>query len=127
MSERRPLLLAGGDLIALLAFALAGLASHDEGLTATGLARTWLPIAGCYALAALGLRAWTRPELWRTACAWLLGVSGGVIVRALVLGKPLDGDQLLFLAVALGVTLVLLVAWRAAETLVWRRRVGTPA
>ncbi len=47
MSDRRPLLLAGGDLLALLVFALVGLASHDEGLTATGLARTWLPIAGC--------------------------------------------------------------------------------
>jgi hypothetical protein len=127
VSERRPLLLAGGDLAALLVFALAGLASHDEGLTASGLARTWLPLAGCYGLAALALRAWTLPGLWRTACAWLLGVACGVLVRALVLGRPLDGDQLQLLAVALVVTLVLLLAWRAAETLVRRRRTGAPA
>lgn len=126
MNERRPLLLAGGDLVALLAFALAGLASHDEGLTASGLARTWLPIAGCYALAALALHAWTRPGLWRTGCAWLLGVAAGVLVRALVLDKPLDADQLQFLAVALAVTLVLLLAWRAVESLVRRRRADAP-
>lgn len=127
MSERRPLVLAGGDLVALLVFAVAGLASHDQALTATDLARTWLPIAGCYALAALALHAWTRPRLWRTACAWLVGVTGGVLVRALALGKPLDGDQLQLLAVALAVTLVLLLAWRAVESLARRRRAGTTA
>jgi hypothetical protein len=127
VSDRRPLLLAGGDLLALLVFALVGLASHDEGLTTTGLARTWLPIAGCYTLAALVVRAWTRPGIWRTACAWLLGVAGGVLVRALLLGRPLDGDQLQLLAVALAVTLVLLLAWRTAESLVRRRRAGATA
>lgn len=122
MTERRPFALALGDLTALLAFAVVGLASHDEGITLAGLARTWLPIAGCYALAALALGAWTRRGAWRTASAWALGVTGGVLVRALLLGRPLDGDQLQFLAVALATTLVLLASWRGVEHAISRAR-----
>lgn len=115
MTDRRALVLALGDLTALLAFAAMGLASHDEGVTLAGLARTWLPIACCYTLAALAFGAWTRTGLWRTACAWALGVAVGVLVRAILLGRSLDRDQLQFLAVALAMTLVLLAAWRGAE------------
>jgi hypothetical protein len=126
VTHRRASVLALGDLTALLVFALVGLASHDEGITLAGVARTWLPIAGCYALAALAFGAWTHVGLWRVACAWAVGVAAGVLVRALALGRSLDGDQLQFLAVALATTLVLLTAWRGTEHAMRRARRGVP-
>lgn len=118
----RARLLAAGDLAALLAFALIGLASHDRGITASGLARDWLPIAGCYAAAALLVGAWTRPDLPRLLAAWALGVTAGVVLRGVVLGREPGVEQLQFLGVTLAVTLVLLGVWRALELSLHRRR-----
>lgn len=118
----RARLLGLGDLAALLAFALIGLASHDGEITLAGLARDWLPIAGCYAAAALGLRAWTQPGVARLLGAWAIGVTAGVIVRGIVLGRDPGVAQLQFLGVTLTVTLVLLTIWRALEATAHRRR-----
>lgn len=122
MSRAR--VLAVGDLGALLAFALIGLASHDRSIGAAGLARDWLPFAACYAAAALLRHAWTDPRLATLVQAWLIGIPAGVLLRALVLGRELDVEQLEFLGVTLVVTLVLLLAWRGAEGLARRRRVS---
>jgi hypothetical protein len=120
--SRRARILALGDLAALLVFALIGLTSHDRGITLAGLARDWLPIATCYAAAALGLRAWTRPGVARLLGAWALGVTAGVVVRGLALGREPGVEQLQFLGVTLTVTLVLLAIWRALEATAHRRR-----
>lgn len=120
MSRAR--VLAVGDLGALLVFALIGLASHDRSIGPAGLLRDWLPFAACYTAAALLRHAWTDPRLATLAQAWLIGIPAGVLVRALVLGRELDVEQLEFLGVTLVVTLALLLVWRAAEGLVRRRR-----
>jgi hypothetical protein len=113
----RARILAAGDLFALLVFALVGLASHDRSLGARGLARDWLPLAACYAAAALLRHAWTDPRLATLLQAWIVGVPTGVLLRALVLGRPLGVEQLEFLGVTLATTLVLLLAWRGIERL----------
>lgn len=118
----RARLLALGDLAALLAFALIGLASHERGITLSGLARDWLPIAACYAAAALAVGAWSRPGVARLLAAWALGVTGGVVVRGVALGRDPGVEQLQFLGVTLAVTLLLLALWRALEATAHRRR-----
>ncbi len=118
----RARLLALGDLAALLAFALLGLASHERGITLAGVARDWLPLAACYAAAALALGAWTRPGVVRLLGAWGLGVTAGVVVRGVVLGRDPGVEQLQFLGVTLTVTLFLLAIWRALEATAHRRR-----
>jgi hypothetical protein len=121
MGSRRARILAGGDLAALLAFAVIGLVSHDRGVGLDGLARDWLPLAACYAAVAIAIRTWTRPRSATFFFAWLCGITGGVILRALALGREPDGDQAQFLVVTLAVTLGLLGGWRALESVVRSR------
>ncbi len=88
--------LAVGDLLALLAFAVIGLLSHDRAVSVGGLARDFLPIAVGYGAAALAFGAWQRPGLRTLLSAWLVGVTAGVAIRAVALGRDPDGDQLAF-------------------------------
>lgn len=122
MTDHRALVLALGDVGALLAFALIGLASHEEGIGARGLLRDWVPIAVCYAGAAVLAHAWTRPGWVTLLRAWLVGITAGVLVRGVALGREPGRSQLQFLAVTLTVSLVLLVLWRTvARGLGWTR------
>jgi hypothetical protein len=111
-SDRR--LLPAADALGIAAFATLGLVLHDEALSPAGYARDLLPIlAGWYA-ATLAFGAYRRPS-WRTLLAtWIVGVPAGVLLRALVLGRDLDGGQAVFLALTLAFTLAFVVAARAA-------------
>jgi Protein of unknown function (DUF3054) len=111
-SDRR--LLPAADALGIVAFATLGLFLHDEALSPVGYARDALPVlAGWYA-AALAFGAYRRPS-WRTLLAtWIVGVPAGVLARALVLGRDLDGDQAVFLGITLAFTLLFVVAARAA-------------
>ena len=113
MSERvRPTILAIGDAFSLVAFVVLGLRSHDEGVTAAGLARTALPLLAGWFAAAAAVRLYARGGISRFLVTWAVGVTAGVALRALILGRPADGSELTFWAVALAVTLALLLAWR---------------
>jgi hypothetical protein len=114
LSHRRAV---AGDLLALLAFVTVGLLNHRGGLSATGYARDALPIVGCWLLAAGAFDLYRRPRISALLGTWLLGVTGGVLVRALVLWR-LDGNDGVFLAVALSFTLLFVLAFRAAASLV---------
>ena len=49
---------------------------------------------------ALATRLYERPSLRRLLATWAVGITGGVLVRALILGRHLDGHQAAFLALA---------------------------
>ena len=113
MSERvRPTILAIGDALALVAFVVLGLRSHDDGVTAAGLARTALPLLAGWFATATAVRLYARGGIGRFLVTWAVGVTAGVALRALILGRPVDGREVTFWAVALAVTLALLLAWR---------------
>jgi hypothetical protein len=100
------------DLLALIAFVTVGLFNHHGGISATGYARDILPIAGCWLLAAGAFDLYKRPR-WRALLAtWLVGVTGGVLIRALILWR-VDENDAVFLAVALCFSLLFVVALRA--------------
>jgi hypothetical protein len=106
---RPPLALAASDLAAIVVFVTIGLISHHKGFGLRGYARDTLPLAGGWLAAALLFHPYREQRRWRTIATWALGVPLGVLVRALVLGRSLNGSEAAFLAVCL-VTIGLLVA-----------------
>jgi hypothetical protein len=125
-SFRGPRLPAGfvavGDACAFALFVLLGLRSHDEGVTLEGFARSFVPLAGGWFLAAMAFRTYRRPGPITFLRTWLIGVSAGVLVRSVWLGHPTGVDLLTFWLVTLAVTLVLLLMWRWAAGRLGRGR-----
>ncbi len=109
-----PPLAAGADAAAIVVFTLIGLLSHHGGVTGRGLARDLLPLLGGWFAVALLVRLYTRSALRRLVATWLLGITGGVAVRAAILGHTNAGKEAAFLAVALGFTAVFVLAARLA-------------
>lgn len=101
-----------GDAAAILVFVTIGLVSHHDAVSASGYARDLLPFLGCWFAAALVFRLYSAPGRWRLAATWAVGVPAAVVVRALILGRDLDGDQAAFLVVSLVTIGVLVLAFR---------------
>jgi hypothetical protein len=119
------ILLALGDGIALTLFAVFGLLRHQEGLAVGGVARNAGPILVGWYATALALGLYRRPGRRRLVATWAIGVSAGVVIRALILGRSADASALAFWAVTLAVTLVLLSAWRLTARALSLRSPGT--
>jgi hypothetical protein len=111
-----------GDAIAIAMFAVIGLASHEEGITAGGIARNALPILAAWFVVAAFAGTYARPGLRTMLITWAIAVPVGVAIRAIVLSRPADGSQVVFGIVTMTVTLVLLLGWRAIAAVVPRRR-----
>jgi hypothetical protein len=92
-------------------FAIVGLLSHHA--SASAFARDALPLLGGWFAAALMTRLYQRPSLARLLVTWAAGITAGVLVRALILGRHLDGHQAAFLATSLVFTLLFVLALRA--------------
>ena len=84
--------LAAAGAVAILLFATIGQLSHHGGVTAGGYAADALPLLGCWLAAAW----WTR----RFLPTWILGVTGGVALRMIVLSHY-RANELAFFLVAL--------------------------
>lgn len=114
--------LAAGDVLALLVWVVAGLASHQMWShwllnvlrVAAPFVIGWFgvtPITGAYQLPEIDSRtAFMR----RSALTWLLGTAVGLVLRATVFRS---GFVLTFALVTLIVTGVLVLGWRA--TFAW--------
>jgi Mg/Co/Ni transporter MgtE len=100
------------DVVALVVFVTIGLLNHRGGVSATGYARDALPILACWLLAAGTFDLYRRPRSRALLGTWLAGVTGGVAIRALTLWR-FEGDDVVFLCVALGFTLLFVVVFRA--------------
>jgi len=117
-------LAAAADAAAIVLFAIVGLLSHHGGVSARGLARDALPLLGGWLAVALLVRLYTRPSPRRLAATWLLGITGGVAVRAAILQHTHAGKEAAFLAVALSFTLLFALAARALTAWLPRSRPG---
>jgi hypothetical protein len=100
-----------GDAAAILLFTTVGLLSHDAS-SVRGYARDGLPLLVAWFAVALALRLYSRPSWRRLLVCWAVAIPLGVLARALVLGRTLDGDQAAFLGVTLVFSLVFLVGMR---------------
>jgi hypothetical protein len=68
------------------------------------------------------LRTYSVPSWRNLLYTWAVAVSAGVWLRFMMLGRPFDAGFLVFWAIALASTLVLLLAWRGLARAVLRRR-----
>ena len=115
---------AVSDAIAIALFAVIGVLSHDHGLGVLRLLSDAGPIGGGWFVAAALFGAYRRPG-WRTLLpTWLAGVTGGVLVRAGILGRDLDGKQAAFLVTTLIITLLLVLGLRLFGRLAATRLAG---
>jgi hypothetical protein len=117
--------LAWGDAICITLFAWVGQQTHG---TLTGPAAAWrgflenaLPILMIWFLIAPFLRTYSAPTWRNLLYTWAVAVPVGVWLRYMVLGKPFGVGFLVFLAVALGFSLLFVLAWRGLYGLVRRR------
>jgi hypothetical protein len=123
MSWRRWLMV--GDLLALLAFALLGLASHERELTAAAFARTYLPFAVCWLLVASVLGGFQpmsdgRPVSGPGILAlWLPAGVLGLFLRSMVFDRTLFTA---FFVIALVGNGLFLFLWRALAAKILRER-----
>jgi hypothetical protein len=114
IAPTRRFLVPVSDAVAIVAFATVGLLSHDHTLGVSGYARDALPLLGGWFAAAFAFGLYRRPSAKTLLATWAVGVPLGVLVRALVLGRDLDGGQAVFLAIALAFTLLFVLAFRVA-------------
>jgi len=120
-SRRMRRLLIWGDALCIVLFAAMGLQAHGEPIGLAGIVRNALPILLVWWLVAPFLRTYSRPSWQNLLYTWAIAVSAGVWLRFMVLQKPFDLGYLIFWAVALGTTLVLLLAWRGLAMLLAAR------
>jgi Protein of unknown function (DUF3054) len=113
-----------GDAAVFVLWAALGLAHHAEGITVAGLGRNAGYVALGWFAAAVALRTYTRRGVARFLATWAGGVTLGVVIRWIALRRPVNGDEFAFLFVTLVVTLVLLLAWRAAALMMRPRSRG---
>ena len=111
------------DLLLVVAFAVIGRASHNEGILGTaglGLLETAWPFVTALVFAWLVTLAFRRPlAVVRTGVPlWLITVAGGMLLRA-VSGQ---GTAVAFIIVATLTLLLFLVGWRVVAALVLRSR-----
>jgi Protein of unknown function (DUF3054) len=118
--------LALSDAVAIVAFVTVGLISHQHSISATGYARDALPILGAWFGVALVLGTYRTGGWRRLLATWAIGVPLGVLIRALVLGRSLNGKELAFLGVALVFSLLFVLVLRAALAFVPTRTVAKP-
>jgi len=118
LSNRWPLL-AAGDLVCFLLFAAAGRASHEEsvlGSSLLGPLQTAAPFLVAWAMVAplvgaYNARHTARPRgaILRALLAWAVADPLGVLLRSLILQRPV---QISFILVAFLSNSVILTAWR---------------
>ncbi len=129
MSRSRTLILAAGDLIALLIFVVIGQADHstlNQSNPILGalpnllaLATPWLIIA--FLLQAYPRKAMRLPQfMGRSALAWLIAAPLGLLLRAVLQNR--GGIPTPFLIVTLLVGGLMLLGWRLIFWLVVMRK-----
>jgi hypothetical protein len=115
----RPLLAAVLDVVAVVAFVLAGRRTHAGGVDVAGTAQTAWPFLVALGVGWLVSRAWRRPTaLLRTGVpVWLITLVGGLALRRATGG----GTAAAFVIVATVVLAALLLGWRGIAQLRVRR------
>jgi hypothetical protein len=130
MKRYSNVILAVGDLLALLAFVLVGQADHSTINTANpllGALPNVVPLAGAWLVIAWLLRAFPRgtqqPKLaaflGRSALAWVIAAPIGLALRMLWLDR--GGIPIPFLLVTLAAGGLFLLGWRLVFWLIFLR------
>jgi hypothetical protein len=108
------------DVIGVLVFCAVGRRSHEEGLSAAGVAATAWPFLTGTVIGWLASRGWRQPTavVPTGVVVWLSTVVVGMVLRKV----SSAGVAASFVVVAATVTALLLLGWRALVGLTLRRR-----
>jgi hypothetical protein len=98
------------DVAALFVFTTVGLLSH--GFELVGYVRDFVPFAVAWLLVGFAVGLYRVGSKSRLVLTWIVAVPAAWLVRALVRGQALDGDELAFHATSLAFTLVFVAAAR---------------
>lgn len=109
------------DATALIAFVVIGLRGH-QGSAIEGFLRNAVPLLGTWFLVASASHMYRRPGWRRLLRNWILAVPIGLLVRSVIVGSPRGARILVFVAVGLAFTLLLLVLDRLLVRLLSRGR-----
>ncbi|MER3396706.1 MAG: hypothetical protein C4318_01655 [Acidimicrobiia bacterium] len=109
---------AVGDCIAVAVFVIAGMAEHGTVPRLPGIARNLAVFIGAWLVFSWMTRLYAEDGAeqvvsLRLAATWCASITSGVLVRAVIVGRPLDRSQLIFWVVASVFTAAMLVSWRA--------------
>ncbi|HEX5950367.1 MAG TPA: DUF3054 family protein [Actinomycetota bacterium] len=100
------------DAVALVAFVVVGVIQHG-GLALSGIPRTGVPLLLAWFIVALLIGTYRRVGWVTMLATWLFAVPLGLVGRSLIRGGPWGEGLLEFGAIAMGFTLLFLVAGRA--------------
>jgi len=123
------LLLAAGDILALLLFVLVGQVDHETvnaAMPLGGVLYGALPFVSVWLVSAFLLGAYREDALnpramfTRTLTACLVALPLGVVLRALLLGRAVI--PVAFILAGLGFATLFLLAWRMVFVLIVQRR-----
>lgn len=106
---------AAWDAAALLVFVVVGVLRH--GASAGAFVRDLLCILGGWFAAALVFRLYQRGTWWRLGGTWLVGISAGVLLRAVIVGHVAYD----FWGVALAFTALFVLAGRGLRRVAVRK------
>jgi DUF3054 family protein len=100
------------DMLGLLAFTLLGLRAHLVGQTGPAVLRTVGPLWAAWILIGVWRGAYRAPSVAALLQTWILAVPVALVARQLILGRPFGPRFLVFVAVALAMTLLCVVVAR---------------
>jgi hypothetical protein len=123
--RRRPALVAGCDAAALTAFVIVGLLSHHGAVRLQDLAATLIPLLAAWMATAVATGLYAHPRPAALIVTWLVGVTLGVALRAVLLDRTANTEEAAFLAASLVFTLLFVSVPRAGLQLTGRRRVSS--
>jgi hypothetical protein len=106
--------------VGIVVFAIVGLISHRASPSA--FAHDALPLLGGWFAVGLAVRLYARFSVGRFLATWAIGITAGVLVRALILGRHLASHEAAFLAVSLVFTLLFVIAARVLASTTAARR-----
>jgi len=125
LPRRRPTVVAGCDAAALTAFVVVGLLSHRGAVRLHDLAATLIPLVASWMAAAIATGLYQHPRAAAFLVTWLVGVTLGVALRAVLLERTATTEEAAFLAASLVFTLLFVSVPRAGLQLADRRRVSS--
>ncbi len=118
---RRSGILPALDAFALMAFVVIGLAQHDGDDLVALFLRNVVPLLASWFVVARVTGAYRRPGLRTLLSTWAVAEPAGLLLRTVWVGSPRGGEILVFGAVGLAFTLLLLLLARTAA-----RALGVP-
>jgi hypothetical protein len=105
--------LVASDTAAIIIFVTIGLLSHHKGLTPRGYARDALSLLGGWFAAAIIFRTYRTHRTTRVLATWAVGITAGVIARALILGHAFNGNEAAFYGITLAFVLLFVYMLRS--------------